>query len=121
MGYRSSRGADTETATERVTNHRWNNDATQNRSSDCTGPMSLEQAEAEFGMTVPDRDTMVRLQRLEASNPRRIHEWIDEGMPVDVMGDPLAIDAVRERQAERPAAVPTNIEHQHIPESKNKS
>ena len=65
-------------------------------------------------MEVPDRDTMVRLQRLEAMNTtERVRGWVDEGMTVEDMGNPLTIEAFRERQAERPPEVPTNIERQN--------
>ena len=42
-----------------------------------------------------------------------ISQWVDEGMTVEDMGNPLTIEAFRERQAERPPEVPTNIERQN--------
>jgi hypothetical protein len=65
-------------------------------------------------MDVPDKDTMFRLQRLEAMNTtERVRGWVDEGMTIEDMGNPLTIEAFRERQAERPPEVPTNIERQN--------
>ncbi|WP_245708472.1 eCIS core domain-containing protein [Halohasta litchfieldiae] len=75
---------------------------------------TLEETEAHFGMDVPDKDTMFRLQRLEAMNTtERVRGWVDEGMTIEDMGNPLTIEAFRERQAERPPEVPTNIERQN--------
>ena len=42
-----------------------------------------------------------------------ISQWVDEGMTIEDMGNPLTIEAFRERQAERPPEVPTNIERQN--------
>ena len=87
-------------------------------SSSATGGWSrqatIEETEAHFGMEVPDADTVFRLQRLEAMNTtERVRGWVDEGMTVEDMGNPLTIEAFRERQAERPSEVPTNIERQN--------
>jgi hypothetical protein len=114
MGYRSSRGSSRNTDTDRSPDHTPSIDSTaETASPDWSQRMTLDQAEAEFGMAVPDERTMHRLQRLEAGNPHRFPDWVAEGMPVDVMGDPQAIEAFRQRQAERPAAVPTDIERQN--------
>ena len=42
-----------------------------------------------------------------------VSQWVDEGMTVEDMGNPLTIEAFRQRQAERPPEVPTNIERQN--------
>nr|WP_241430454.1 DUF4157 domain-containing protein [Natrinema limicola] len=56
----------------------------------------------------------VQLQRLEqACGPAEVQSWVDEGMPVELMGKPVDMDAFRERQAERPAAVPRDIERRN--------
>jgi len=56
----------------------------------------------------------VQIQRLEqACGPAEVQGWVDEGMAVELMGKPVDMDAFRERQAERPAAVPKDIERQN--------
>ncbi len=75
--------------------------------------MPLEEAEDQYGMSIPDEETLFELQRLEAGNPIAVHEWIEEGMTVEDMGVPQTIDAFRERQAERPEDVPDDIERRN--------
>ncbi|WP_050031438.1 eCIS core domain-containing protein [Natrinema altunense] len=75
--------------------------------------MPLAEAEEQYGMSIPNEETLFELQRLEASNPIRVHEWIEEGMTVEDMRDPNAAEAFRERQAARPEAVPDDIERQN--------
>ena len=118
MGFRSSRrtnqSSDTETdsTTNRVIQR------TTAESTPSTGGLSpnatFEEAKSHFGMQVPNKDTMFRLQRLEARNTtERVRGWVDEGMTVEDMGNPLTIEDFRERQAERPPEVPKNIERQN--------
>ncbi|RZH67397.1 eCIS core domain-containing protein [Natrinema altunense] len=75
--------------------------------------MPLAEAEEQYGMSIPNEETLFELQRLEASNPVRVHEWIEEGMTVEDMRDPTAAEAFRERQAARPEAVPNDIERRN--------
>jgi len=111
---RTDHSSDTETksTTNRVAQR------TTNKATSSTGGWSrqatLEESQAQFRMQVPDKDTMVRLQRLEAMHTtERVRGWVDEGMTVEDMGNPLTIEAFRERQAERPPEVPNNIERQN--------
>jgi len=74
---------------------------------------SIERAEEHFGMEIPDESTLQRLELHEQTYGREMHEWIAEGMPADIMGNPRNIEAFRQRQAERPPEVPTNIERRN--------
>jgi len=73
----------------------------------------IERAEEHFGMQIPDVETLQRLNHQEQTFGREAHEWIAEGMPVDIMGKTRDMNAFRERQAERPPEVPKNIERQN--------
>ncbi|ATW87229.1 hypothetical protein halTADL_0415 [Halohasta litchfieldiae] len=43
-------------------------------------------------MEVPDTDTVFRLQRLESMNTtERVRGWVNEGMIVEDIGNPLSI------------------------------
>ena len=64
-------------------------------------------------MQIPDESTLQRLEDHERAYGRETHEWIAEGMPTDIMGSPKSMEAFRQRQAERPPEVPTNIERQN--------
>jgi hypothetical protein len=64
-------------------------------------------------MPVPDVNTLYRLKSNERTYGHRVHEWVDEGMPTDIMGKTRDMEAFRQRQAERPPEVPTNIERQN--------
>jgi len=74
---------------------------------------TVERAEEHFGMQIPDESTLQRLEHHERTYGRETHDWIAEGMPVDTMGKPRDMEAFRQRQADRPPAVPTNIERQN--------
>jgi len=74
---------------------------------------SIERAEEHFGIEIPDESTLQRLELHEQTYGRETHDWIAEGMPVDAMGSPRDMEAFRQRQAERPPEVPTNIERQN--------
>ena len=74
---------------------------------------SIERAEEHFGMRIPDESTLQRLEDHERAYGRETHDWIAEGMPADIMGSPKSMEAFRQRQAERPPEVPTNIERQN--------
>jgi len=74
---------------------------------------SKARAEQHFGMRIPDESTLQRLERNEQKYGRDTHEWIAEGMPAEIMGNPKKMEAFRQRQAERPPEVPANIERQN--------
>ena len=64
-------------------------------------------------MQIPNESTLQRLEDHERAYGRETHKWIAEGMPADIMGSPRSMEAFRQRQAERPPEVPTNIERQN--------
>jgi len=74
---------------------------------------SIERGEEHFGIRIPDESTLQRLENHERTYGRETHDWIAEGMPADIMGSPRQMEAFRQRQAERPPEVPTNIERQN--------
>jgi len=74
---------------------------------------SIERAEEHFGMEIPDESTLQRLEDHERVYGRDMHDWIAEGMPAEIMGSPKGMEAFRQRQADRPPEVPTNIERQN--------
>ena len=73
----------------------------------------IEQGEQQFGMTIPDDRTLQRLQTHESTFGAKVHDWIAEGMPTEIMGKTRDMDAFRQRQADRPPEVPTNIERRN--------
>jgi len=62
----------------------------------------IEQGEQQFGMTIPDDRTLQRLQTHESTFGAKVHDWIAEGMPTEIMGKTRDMDAFRQRQADRP-------------------
>ena len=114
MGFRTSRRSQTQQSTdagqvasqqqstghsEQSTSPRWTTD--------------IDRAEQQFGMTIPDAETLRRLQHHERTYGRQVQQWVDEGMPVDIMGRTRQMEAFRERQADRPSEVPTDIERRN--------
>ena len=75
--------------------------------------LDTDRAEDHFGMSVPDVNTLHRLKSMEQTYGGRVHDWIDEGMPTDIMGKTRDMEAFRQRQADRPAEVPTDIERRN--------
>ena len=73
----------------------------------------VERGEEYYEMNIPDTDTLQDLQRTEEVHGNRVHDWIAEGMPIEIMGRVSGMEAFRERQAERPPEIPTNIERQN--------
>ena len=68
---------------------------------------------ARYEMSVHSGEA-TRLQRLESEHGSgQVRRWADEGMPVDTMGKPRDMQAFRERQADRSAAIPTDIERRN--------
>ncbi|WP_253738380.1 DUF4157 domain-containing protein [Halohasta salina] len=64
-------------------------------------------------MAIPDDGTLQRLQIAEETYGLQVHDWVDEGMPADILGKTRDMEAFRQRQANRPPEVPTNIERQN--------
>jgi len=55
-----------------------------------------------------------KLQRLETEcGADQVRRWADEGIAVETMGKPRDMQAFRERQSERPDAVPSDIDRQN--------
>jgi|GEM_PF-131290 len=120
MGFRSAQQSNEQAeAADRSTAHR--SPATDSASEHSTPDPSMmgqiwpsiERAEQHFEMQIPDESTLQRLEDHERTYGRETHEWIAEGMPVDAMGSPKSMEAFRQRQADRPPEVPTNIERQN--------
>ena len=114
MGFRTSRRSQTQQSTDS------GQAATQQRaashSEQSTGlrwTTDIDRAEQPFGMTVPDAKTLRRLQHHERTYGRQVQQWVDEGMTVETMGRTRQMEAFRERQADRPPVVPTNIERRN--------
>ena len=71
-------------------------------------------AEKRFGVDCYKDGLDTVLQRLAYDHgPQQVREWADEGMPVDTMGKPRDMERFRDRQRERPAAVPTDVERRN--------
>ena len=119
MGFRSTRRSKSpeSTTTGQTTRHqrssRQQSSWTQRSAEQPIRTTDIEQGEQHFGMTIPDERTLQRLQIAEDTHGQRVHEWIDEGMPADMLGKTRDMKAFRQRQAERPPEVPTNIERQN--------
>jgi len=74
---------------------------------------TIDNAEAHFNMQIPDQSTVRMLEQKQAKFGHKLHDWIAEGMPADILGKTRDMKAFRERQAERPPEVPRNIERQN--------
>jgi len=60
------------------------------------------------------RSEAERLRRLESEHgTEQVGRWADEGMTVDTMGRPRDMQAFRERQADRSAEIPADIERRN--------
>jgi hypothetical protein len=67
-----------------------------------------------LGLKVPDGETRARLQRLEQRHgTHNVKQWAAEGMKVETMGLPPDMQEFRERQAQRSAEIPYDIERQN--------
>ncbi|MFO7833600.1 MAG: hypothetical protein R6V31_05990, partial [Halohasta sp.] len=98
----------TQTSTE------WSTSSQARHEGQVAAPRSIEAAEAHYGLSIPDRRTLQRLRRHESTfSTRRVEEWVDEGMPTEIMGKTRDMAAFRDRQADRPPEVPTDIERQN--------
>ena len=114
MGFRTSRRSniqEAETAGQTARQHR--SHGQQEFSTGAIWTTDTDRAEQHYGMTIPDDRTLQRLQIAEDTHGQQIHDWIDEGMPADILGKTRDMKAFRKRQAERPPEVPTNIERRN--------
>ena len=50
-------------------------------------------------MAIPDDGTLQRLQIAEDTYGDLVHDWVDEGMPADILGKTRSMEEFRERQA----------------------
>ncbi|WP_396613684.1 DUF4157 domain-containing protein (plasmid) [Haloferax sp. S1W] len=70
--------------------------------------------ESRFGLEAYRPGMDVQIQRLVQSHgASQVRQWADEGMTVDTMGKPRDMRQFRERQDERPAEVPKDIERRN--------
>ncbi|MFO7833885.1 MAG: hypothetical protein R6V31_07480, partial [Halohasta sp.] len=101
MGLRSAiRGSTPEGSTasrEAGTRPVRSTDTSQDEAS--AAPRGVDRAEEHFGLSIPDRRTLQRLRMHEETYGERVHEWVDEGMPTEIMGKTRDMEAFRERQA----------------------
>ena len=116
MGFRSSRQRTDETAaaTDRRTSSSRSASSQERQRGQLATPRSIEDGESHYGMSIPDRRTLQRLRHHESTfGKHRVDEWVDEGMPADIMGKTRDMEAFRQRQADRPPEVPTDIERRN--------
>ena len=113
MGFRSSHRTENQDTSE-VSNRISHQQTAQRESSDSVPEIyNVERGEEYYEMTIPDTDTLQRLQMTEEVHGDRVHDWVAEGMPIEIMGRVRGMEAFRERQAERLPEVPTNIERRN--------
>ena len=115
MGFRSARQSERQDTADTNRGHsaRQASTAHGGQSTGSGWTTDIDRAEQQFGMTIPDTETLRRLQHHERTYGRQVQQWAAEGMPVDIMGRTRQMEAFRERQAERPPEVPTNIERRN--------
>ncbi|SEL14129.1 eCIS core domain-containing protein [Haloferax larsenii] len=78
------------------------------------GSPASQDAAAQFGLEMYRPGMDVQIQRLVQSHgASQVRQWADEGMTVDTMGKPRDMREFRERQEERPAEVPKDIERRN--------
>ncbi|ELZ85526.1 hypothetical protein C453_06913 [Haloferax elongans ATCC BAA-1513] len=76
--------------------------------------LPAQDSEAGFGLEAYRPGMDVQVQRLvESHGASQVRQWADEGMTVDTMGKPRDMRQFRERQKERPAEVPKDIERRN--------
>ena len=113
MGFRSSHRTENKDTSE-VSNRISHQQTAQRESSDSVPEIyNVERGEEYYEMTIPDTDTLQRLHMTEEVHGDHVHDWVAEGMPIEIMGKVRGMEAFRERQAERPSEVPTNIERRN--------
>ncbi|WP_241430712.1 eCIS core domain-containing protein [Haloferax elongans] len=78
------------------------------------GSPTAQDAAAQFGLELYRPGMDVQIQRLvESHGASQVRQWADEGMTVEMMGKPRDMRQFRERQEERPAEVPKDIERRN--------
>ncbi|WP_396613258.1 DUF4157 domain-containing protein [Haloferax sp. S1W] len=76
--------------------------------------LSPQECEDQFGLDMYRDGLETKVQRLVQSHgASQVRQWADEGMTVDTMGKPRDIRQFRDRQEERPAEVPKDIERRN--------
>jgi len=120
MGFRSSRRStnqEAETAGKTTrrqrSSPRQQSTSQRERSTGALWTRNIEQAEQHYGMAIPDDGTLQRLQIAEDTYGDLVHDWVDEGMPADILGKTRSMEEFRERQAQRSPEVPTDIERRN--------
>ena len=115
MGFRTSRRSKRHQSAEtgRRSSRQQQSTGHRERSTGIVWTKDIKQSEQHYGMTIPDDRTLQRLRIAEDTYGQQVHEWVDEGMPADILGKTRDMEAFRQRQADRPPAVPTNIERQN--------
>ncbi|RYJ14645.1 DUF4157 domain-containing protein [Halogeometricum borinquense] len=79
-----------------------------------SGRLTAQGCEQRFGMDMYRNGLEVIVQRLvKQHGAGQVQQWADEGMTVDTMGKPRDMRAFRERQKQRPAEVPKDIERRN--------
>ncbi|WP_239524380.1 DUF4157 domain-containing protein [Halogeometricum borinquense] len=113
MGFRTARENTTETERSSI----WSRDETDSsrHQRQRRGPrFTAQECEDLFGIDMYMDGLEVKVQRLADSHGAgQVRQWADEGMTVDTMGKPRDMRAFRERQKERPAEVPKDIERRN--------
>ncbi|WP_363467226.1 DUF4157 domain-containing protein [Halogeometricum borinquense] len=86
----------------------------RNQSRGGGGPLTPQECESRFGVEMYMDGLDTKVQRLAKKHGAgQVREWADEGMTVDTMGKPRDMRAFRERQKQRPAEVPKDIERRN--------
>ncbi|WP_242492985.1 eCIS core domain-containing protein, partial [Halogeometricum borinquense] len=113
MGFRTARENTTETERSSI----WSRDESDSsrHQRHRRGPrFTAQECEDLFGIDMYMDGLEVKVQRLADSHGAgQVRQWADEGMTVDTMGKPRDMRAFRERQKERPAEVPKDIERRN--------
>ncbi|WP_396613034.1 DUF4157 domain-containing protein [Haloferax sp. S1W] len=85
-----------------------------NRSRGGGRSLTPQDCESRFGLDMYRDGLEVKVQRLVQSHgASQVRQWADEGMTVETMGKPRDMRQFRERQKERPAEVPKDIERRN--------
>ncbi|QIB75713.1 DUF4157 domain-containing protein [Halogeometricum borinquense] len=86
----------------------------RNQSRGGGDPLTPQECESRFGVEIYMDGLDTKIQRLAKKHGAgQVREWADEGMTVDTMGKPRDMRAFRERQKQRPAEVPKDIERRN--------
>ncbi|WP_394295391.1 eCIS core domain-containing protein [Halogeometricum borinquense] len=78
------------------------------------GSLTPRECESRFGVEIYMDGLETKIQRLAKKHGAdQVRQWADEGMTVDTMGKPRDMRAFRERQKQRPAEVPKDVERRN--------